>query len=72
MLFEMEERTLEKGIRRGRAEGILDLLCEPGEVNQTVREQIYAQKEDEVLRTWLKLAARAQSVQEFVQKAFKN
>ncbi len=63
---------MEKGIRRGRAEGILDLLCEPGEVNQTVREQIYAQKEDEVLRTWLKLAARAQSVQEFVQKAFKN
>ncbi len=72
MLFEMEERTLEKGIRRGRAVGILDLLCELGEVNQTVREQIYAQKEDEVLRTWHKLAARAQSVQEFVQKAFKN
>lgn len=70
--FELEERTLEKGIRQGRAEDILDLLCELGEVNQTVREQIYAQEEDEVLRTWHKLAARVQSVQEFVQKAFTN
>lgn len=74
MLFEMEERTLEKGIRRGRAEGILDLLCEPGEVNQTVREQIYAQKEDEVLRTCHKTCRKgtkrtgvcAESVQKLV------
>lgn len=72
--FELEERTLEKGIRQGRAEGraedILDFLDELGEVDQAVRERIYAQKDDALLRAWLKLAARAQSIREFEQKAF--
>ncbi len=70
--FELEERTLQKGRREGKAEDILDLLCELGEVSPAVREKILAQKEDAVLRTWLKLAARAESTADFVQKAFTN
>lgn len=74
--FELEERTLQKGIRQGRAEGkaeaILDFLCELDEVPPAVREKIYSQKDDAVLRAWLKLAARAESVQDFEQKAFSN
>ncbi|MDE5818831.1 MAG: PD-(D/E)XK nuclease family transposase [Lachnospiraceae bacterium] len=72
--FELEERTLQKGIRQGRAEGkaedILDLLCELSEIPPAVREQICSQKDDTILRSWLKLAARAESIQDFEQKAF--
>lgn len=80
--FELEERTLQKGIRQGREEGkeegkaegkaeaILDLLSELGEVSPMVREQIYSQKDDATLRAWLKLAAKAESIQDFVQAAF--
>lgn len=78
--FELEERTLQRGIKQGRIEGkaegkaeaILDLLCELGEVSQDVREKVGEQKDDAVLRLWLKLAAKAESVQEFEQKAFIN
>ena len=78
--FELEERTLQKGIRQGRMEGkaegkaeaILDLLCEWGEVPSAVQEQIDSQKDDAILRSWLKLAAKAESIQDFVQKAFTN
>ncbi|MCM1539480.1 MAG: 3-isopropylmalate dehydrogenase, partial [bacterium] len=71
---ELEERTLQKGIRQGRAEGkaedILDLLSELGEVTPAVREQLYSQKDDVTLRAWLKLAAKAESIQDFVKAAF--
>lgn len=72
--FELEERTLQKGIRQGRAEGkaeaVLDVLCDLGEISPALREHIYSQKEDAILRTWLKIAVKAESIQDFEQKAF--
>ena len=80
--FELEERTLQKGIRQGKVEGraegkaegkaedILDILCELGKVSPDLRKQICSQKDDSILRTWLKLAVKAESIQDFEQKAF--
>lgn len=72
--FELEERTLQKGIRQGKVEGraedILDILCELGKVSLDLREQVCSQKDDAILRTWLRLAVKAESIQDFEQKAF--
>ncbi|MBD5531740.1 MAG: hypothetical protein HDQ98_05990 [Lachnospiraceae bacterium] len=68
--FEMEERIRQEGKAEGKAEAILEFLCELGEVSTSVREQITSQKDENILRTWLKLVAKAESVQEFEQKAF--
>ena len=72
--FEIEERIreqglaegMEKGIAQGRINGILDLLGELGEIPPSLEEQITAQKDEEILRTWLKLAAKAGSMEEFL------
>jgi len=86
--FEIEERVWQKGIKEGRAEGraegeargmttgkiedILELLSELGDVPLSVQNKITSQTDMEILRTWLKLAAKAENIQEFVQKAFTN
>lgn len=67
--FEIEARIRREGKAEGKAEDILDLLCELGEVPLSVQDQITLQKDEHVLRRWLKLAAKAESVQDFAQKA---
>ena len=61
----MEDSRLE-----GKAEAILELLEELGEVSENTRDKIYAQQNPEVLRYWLKLAAKVESVDMFVEKMF--
>lgn len=51
---------------RTTAENILELLKELGEVPAPVREKILAEKDREILSGWLKLAARADSLDAFV------
>lgn len=51
--------------RSGIAEGTLDLLGALGEIPLPLQEKITTQKDETTLRTWLKLAAKAESVQEF-------
>ncbi|MCM1538925.1 MAG: hypothetical protein NC254_11075, partial [bacterium] len=61
------------GLAEGRTQGmiqakisyILDLLDELGDVPPTLRETITVQTEEETLRTWHKLAAKAESIEEF-------
>ena len=62
-----EEREKEKaeGKAEGKAEDILELLLDIGSVTDALRNRIFSQKDLEVLRKWHKLAARAQSVEEF-------
>ncbi len=82
--FEIEERIREEGIAEGKAVGlaegiekgviqgkindILELLSDFGEIPSSLKEQITAQKDEEVLRVWLKLAAKAGSIEEFTRQ----
>ena len=59
---------IEKGIVQGKINDVLDLLRELGEVPDSVKEQIAAQEDEEILRTWLKLAAKAGSMEEFTER----
>ncbi|MBQ9926412.1 MAG: Rpn family recombination-promoting nuclease/putative transposase [Lachnospiraceae bacterium] len=63
------EEFYNDGVAEGRAEGkasaVIELLSEAGEVSKALSDKIYEQKDLEVLKKWLKLAARAESVSEF-------
>ena len=60
----------------GRAEGlsvsreaILDLLGEHGEVPEELRARICAESDKETLKRWTKLAAKAESLEDFIEGA---
>ena len=54
-----------EGVTEGMAEAILDLLKDVGTVPIKLQEQIYLQKNMEILRNWHKLAARVKTIEEF-------
>ena len=74
--FEIEQKIRREGIKEGKAVGkaegkaedILDLLSELGDIPLSVKDKIISQKDMHILRTWLKLAAKAEDIQDFVQK----
>ena len=57
---------IEEGKLEAQKEDILVLLRELGEVPPQVEEIILSQREEQRLKIWLKLAARAESMEEFV------
>lgn len=57
-----------KGWTEGKAEAILELLQDTGEVPQELETAIKGQQDIEILRRWLKLAARVDSLEEFLQE----
>lgn len=68
---ELEERgrqALESGLERGKADSIIDLLSELGPVPKAVLDLVYAQKDLNVLTSWLKLAAKSDSIESFQKK----
>ncbi len=54
-----------EGITTGRAESVIDLLSDIGEVPEKIKEKIYAEKDLDVLKKWLYLAKRMDSLDEF-------
>lgn len=60
-----KQEGIEQGIDRGRQESILQLLGESGPVSSELKEEIMAEEDGEVLKKWLKLAARVESIDEF-------
>ena len=68
--FEIEERIRKEGIAEGKIDDIMAFLSDLGDIPSSLREQVIAQKDEAVLRAWVKLAAKAESIQDFVQKAF--
>lgn len=64
----LKEESYEEGMADGKKEDILDFLSDKGVVPEEVREEIMAQEEIEVLRRWLKLAAGAGNIEEFMDK----
>lgn len=68
MLFEellKDERA--EGRAEGRADSILTLLEEKGEIPADLREKIMDEKSMEVLGKWIKLAAKAESIDQFLE-----
>lgn len=63
--FEAEKRIRDKGKAEGKAEDIMDLLGDIGPVPEELEKRLREQKDLEVLQKWLKLAARAKSMEEF-------
>ncbi len=53
----------------GKAEAILELLSDLGKIPETVKEDILQEKDLNLLTKWLKAAARADSVEQFLEKS---
>ncbi len=62
------EEGREEGFAAGKADGILELLEDIGTIPEGVRERITGETDLEVLKKWHKLAAKAESIDEFVSK----
>ena len=56
------------GKAEGKAEDILEMLEDLGEVPQELQDEIYAERNLEVLSKMLKLAAKAKSIEDFQAK----
>ena len=70
---ERERLIKEEGRTEGRAEGralsILELLEELGTLSENQKEKILQEEDVEKLRNWCKMAAKAESLKEFCEKA---
>ena len=64
-LEEFYDDGVAEGITKGKASAVIELLSEAGEVSKELSDKIYEQKDLEVLKKWLKLAARAESISDF-------
>ncbi len=56
------------GMMAGKAEDILQLLGELGEVPDAVRQRVRSETDPDALGRWLKTAAKAESISEFADK----
>lgn len=69
--FNMEdalEVRFEEGKAEGKAEDILELLTDAGKVSEDLRRRILSEENMVILKRWLRLAAKAESVEEFESK----
>ncbi|MDE6642206.1 MAG: PD-(D/E)XK nuclease family transposase [Acetatifactor sp.] len=66
--FEIEARLRKEGLIEGKAEDILDLLSDLGEIPSPLREKITAQRSESTLRTWLKYAAKTENMDDFMKR----
>ena len=53
------------GIIKGKIESVLELLEDKGEVPEKVKAEIFAETDPEVLKKWLRLAAKSETIEEF-------
>ena len=53
------------GIINGKIEAVLELLEDKGEVPEKVKTEIFAETDLEVLKKWLRLAAKSETIEEF-------
>lgn len=53
------------GIINGKIESVLELLEDKGEVPEKVKAEIFAETDPEVLKKWLCLAAKSETIEEF-------
>lgn len=68
LLNEFDVKIYERGLKaEGKAEDIIELLEEVGDIPDSLRNRIMRQTNLETLSRWHKLAARAQSIEDFEQ-----
>ena len=65
ILHEMMREERAEGKAEGKAESIIELLEELGMVPNALHEKIMSQTDMTVLKQWLKLAAKADSIEQF-------
>ena len=65
VLADIGQERYEDGKAEGKAESILELLEEGGDVPEELRDVILSETNIETLKRWLKLAARADSIKTF-------
>ena len=53
------------GIINGKIESVLELLEDKGEVPEKVKAEVFAETDPEVLKKWLRLAAKSETIEEF-------
>lgn len=68
MIMDGKAEGRAEGKAEGKAEDVLELLGELGDAPEELRARIMAQQDFDVLNKWLKLAAKADSVEEFVSR----
>lgn len=64
-LQESNERGIANGTAIGKAEAIIEILEEIGEVPKELAKVINSQKDLGVLKQWIKFAAKTDSIEEF-------
>ncbi len=65
------EDGLADGIASGKAEDILELLSDLGNVPKDLYEKIQKEKDLEQLKVWLKLASKAETIEQFIKEMLK-
>lgn len=58
----------QEAFEEGKAEDILELLSELGVVTDTIREKILSTSELELLKKWLKLVAKSETIEQFMKE----
>ena len=54
-----------EGIRLGTVNNIMEFLEDLGEIPETLKSKIMQEEKPDVLRRWLKLAAKAETIEQF-------
>lgn len=67
-MFRPLDDMISNAIAEGKSESIVDLLEEYGTVQDKLKEEIFKQKDLQILKEWLKLAVKVESVEEFAQQ----
>ena len=69
---EVEKRGIQIGKLNTKREDILELLEDVGSISDSTKKLVEKEEDLEVLKKWLKIAARVNSIDEFVNKATLN
>lgn len=66
--LEAKDEGREEGKIEGKMDSIFELLEEIGVVSDELRESVSKENDLDKIRKWLKLAAKVESIEEFVEK----
>ena len=72
MIDIFENQGIEKGKAEGKAEDIIELLEECGTVPEWLKAHIMQETDVDKLKTLLKLSAKVESIEEFIEKSGMN
>ena len=65
--YERQDAKIEGKIE-GKIEDVFELLSEHGEIPEQLREKILQEENIDKVKEWVKLAAKVNSVEEFIEK----